>query len=859
MPSLEQYHAKRNFRVTGEPRGRKGRAKAKDNGGIYVIQKHDATRLHYDLRLEYGGVLWSWAVTRGPSLDPSEKRLAVHVEDHPLDYADFEGVIPAGQYGAGSVIVWDEGTWEPEHDPAQMMKKGHINFTLHGDKLKGAWHLVKLRPRPGEKRDNWLLIKSDDEHADRRHDMLEHSPESVKSGLGVEEVAEQPNARRWQANRKAGNGKPLTEAKPKRKAVGASGKRKPGGTKLPGFIEPCLARLETKPPAGDERVHEVKFDGYRLQAHISGGKAKLYTRKALDWTHRFGSHVVDALAGLDIASAVVDGEAVVLGDNGVSTFSELQLALSEGRHDRMIFYAFDLLWLDGKDLRREPLIDRKEKLRDLLSDLDEQGPLRFSEHFSEPGKVMLEHACRMGLEGVISKRADASYHSGRGHDWIKSKCTLRQEFVIVGYQPSEAAGRHIRSLVMGYHKDGKLVPVGHVGTGFSGRITADLKKRLDKLETKSSAFAGTVAKEKGVIWVKPRLVAEIEFRSWTRGGNIRQASFQGLREDKPAVEIVMEKPEKHEDDKRPRGKASAAKSGKAAASKPDGKAGAVETSVTLSNPNKELWPDEHVTKQELLDHYALVWPRMEQFVVNRPLALVRAPDGIHGQRFFQKHSMPGMSSSILKSHDPEDKEEILFVKNFDGLAALVQMGVVEIHIWGATVDKIDTPDQFVFDLDPDEGLDVEDVRKAALEFHKKLDELGLANFVKVSGGKGYHIIVPLKPKADWGAVKGFSHDFADAMVEQAPERYTATLSKKARKGKIFIDYLRNGRGSTTVAPWSTRAKKGATVSVPVTWEMVADGLGPNAFEIGAEDLQKRVKAADPWADFFARGKSLDRM
>jgi bifunctional non-homologous end joining protein LigD len=320
----------------------------------------------------------------------------------------------------------------------------------------------------------------------------------------------------------------------------------------------------------------------------------------------------------------------------------------------------------------------------------------------------------------------------------------------------------------------------------------------------------------------------------------------------------MEKPEKHDEDKRPRGKVSAATTGKAAASKPDGKVAAIETSIKLSHPDKELWPDEHVTKQELLEHYALAWPRMEQFVVNRPLALVRAPDGIHGQRFFQKHSMPGMSSAILKSHDPEDKEEVLYVKDFDGVAALVQMGVVEIHIWGAKVETIDTPDQFVFDLDPDEGLDVEDVRKAALEFHEKLDELGLANFVKVSGGKGYHIIVPLKPKADWDAVKGFSHDFADAMVEQAPDRYTATLSKKARKGKIFIDYLRNGRGSTTVAPWSTRAKKGATVSVPVTWEMLADGLKPDAFSIGDEATKKRVKAADPWAGFFAEGKPLDR-
>jgi bifunctional non-homologous end joining protein LigD len=404
---------------------------------------------------------------------------------------------------------------------------------------------------------------------------------------------------------------------------------------------------------------------------------------------------------------------------------------------------------------------------------------------------------------------------------------------------------------MGYYKDGQLQPVGHVGTGFTGRVLTDLKSKLDPLKTKSSPFSGAAAKEKGVVWVKPELVAEIEFRSWTRGGNIRQASFQGLREDKPATEIVMEKPGKVEE---PR----STKSAKALARKAGAKAAGVETSVKLSHPDKELWPVEHVSKQDLLDHYALVWPRMEQFVVNRPLALVRAPDGIDGQRFFQKHSMPGMSSSVLKSNDPEDNEEFLYIRDFDGLAALVQLGVVEVHIWGCTVDGIDTPDQFVFDLDPDEGLDVEDVRKAALEIHERLDELELSNFVKISGGKGYHIIVPLKPKADWAAVKGFAHDFAEAMVQAAPDRYTAMLSKKARKGRIFIDYLRNNRGSTTVAPYSTRAKKGATVSVPVTWEMIADGLGPADFSIGSDALKKRLRAADPWADFFAQGKALER-
>jgi bifunctional non-homologous end joining protein LigD len=683
-------------------------------------------------------------------------------------------------------------------------------------------------------------------------------------------VGKNPDARKWQSNRKA---KPAAGDKPETSPPRKT-RNKPGGdaSALPPFIAPSLARLEKSAPAGDEWLHEVKFDGYRIQAHVAAGKVTLHTRTGLDWTERFGEPISAALAALDVASAVLDGEIVVLMNNGVSSFAELQLALSEGRTDRMILYAFDLLWLDGQDLRGEPLIDRKEKLRDLMASADEHGPLRFSEHFSEPGKVMLEHACRMGLEGVISKRADAPYHSGRGHDWVKSKCTLRQEFVIAGYLPSQASGRGIRSLVLGYHEDdGKLRPVGNVGTGFSGKVMADLTRKLEALKADASPFSGAAARQKGVIWVKPELVAEIEFRSWTRGGNIRQGSFQGLREDKPAAEIVMEKPDEPEESaKRPAAKGStksmssrSTSTGRASTRPPSNKpasakSGAVETSVKLSHPEKELWPVEHVSKQDLLEHYALVWPRMRQFVANRPLALVRAPDGIEGQRFFQKHSMPGMRPSILKSNDPEDNEEFLYIQDFDGLASLVQIGTVEIHIWGATVERIGMPDQFVFDLDPDEGLDVEDVRKAALEFHERLDDLGLANYVKVSGGKGYHIVVPLEPKADWAAVKGFSHDFAEAMEQAAPDRYTATLSKKARKGKIFIDYLRNGRGSTTVGAYSSRAKKGATVSVPVTWDMVAGGVDPADFAIGSDALKKLLAKPDPWADFFENGKPLDR-
>lgn len=832
MAGLEQYHAKRDFKKTAEPAGKI--ARGKQAGGIFVIQKHAATRLHYDFRLEHDGVLWSWAVTRGPSLDPHEKRLAVHVEDHPVDYASFEGTIPKGQYGGGAVLVWDEGKWIPDGDPAKAMKKGHINFELEGKKLNGRWHLVRLKPRRGEKRDNWLLIKSDDAAARPGEDILVEEPKSVKSGLTIEEV---------------GEGKAAKGEKPKvwHSNKPAAGKAKRAAAKRLDFIEPQLATLEKDAPAGDDWLHEVKFDGYRMQAQIAGSEVRLLTRAGLDWTEKFDGPVTAVLGKLKCRDAIIDGEVVVLADSGVSSFALLQADLSAKRADRFLYYAFDLMRLDGEDLRGEPLVERKQALAELLGEQADNSALRFSDHFHEPGKVMLQHVCRMGLEGVVSKRADAPYRSGRGLSWVKSKCTLRQEFVIGGYLPSDKTGRGLRSLLVGFHEGGKLNYAGRVGTGFSGKVATDLKKKLDGLEAKASPFSAAVPKGKGLTFVKPELVGEVEFRSWTSDRIIRHASFQGLREDKPAEEVVQEKLKKAESEAKPSGKPA-----------PKASAGAVKTSVKLSHPDKLLWPDEKISKQDLLSHYDLVWPRMEQFVVNRPLSLVRAPDGIHGQRFFQKHASPGMSDKILRMKDPTDGEEILYIKDFDGLAALVQYGVVEVHIWGCSLDALEKPDQIIFDLDPDEGVDVKAVRAAALDIRKQLDELSLPNLVKTSGGKGYHVLVPLKPSADWDQVKDFAHDFARALEQAAPDRYTATLSKKARTGKIFVDYLRNGRGSTTVAPYSSRAKKGATVSMPVTWPELEKGLAPNAFPLGDETTLKELKKADPWAEFFKLGKVLKR-
>jgi bifunctional non-homologous end joining protein LigD len=824
---LEQYRLKRDFKRTSEPAGKREPTarKAKFTGGLFVIHKHDARRLHYDLRLEHNGVLWSWAVTRGPSLDSADKRLAVHVEDHPLDYAGFEGTIPKGAYGAGSVIVWDQGKWTPEDDPAVGMKKGHLNFELEGQKLRGGWHLVRLKRREKEKRDNWLLIKADDAFAKADGDILEAAPKSVKSGLTIKEISKGKKS-------KAVPKTPVTTAK-----------RKLGP--MPGFIPPALATLKAQPPSGKDWLHEVKFDGYRIQAHVSAGKVKLLTRSGLDWTTRFGEVIPRELLALNCNQAVIDGEFVVLSAKGVASFSLLQADLSENRGDRIVFYAFDLLHLNNRSLIGEPLSQRKSKLEELLIGQPRDSAVRYSEHFAQSGEIMLAHACRMGLEGVISKRIDAVYQSGRTRDWIKSKCTLRQEFVIIGYLTSAATGRGLRSLLVAYHDKGKLRYAGRVGTGFSARSGDEVKSKLDKLRVKAPMLEGIGQKEKNAVWVRPELLAEVEFRAWTDGGILRQASFQGLREDKPADHIVKEV----STDKLPGSKS--LKQRKPVVSVPSRK-----TSVQLSNADKLLWPKAKISKRDLLDYYGSVWPRMEQFIINRPLSLLRAPDGVGGQLFFQKHASAGMHEAISILRDPEDGQEHLYIWDFNGLAALVQLGVVEIHIWGAKIDAIETPDQIVFDLDPDEGLAQESVRAAALDVKKHLQDLGFAALVKTSGGKGFHVVTPLKPKVTWEKVKTFAHDFAQAMTQSAPERYTATLAKKVRKGRVFIDYLRNGRGSTTVAPYSLRANPEATISMPIDWQLLKEGISPKAFVINGNATRNILSQPDPWRDFFKIGKTL---
>ena len=809
MP-LEAYRRKRDFSATDEPAG-SGRH---GEGDGFVVQKHAARRLHYDLRLEIGGALASWAVTRGPSLVPGDKRLAVHVEDHPLDYADFEGTIPKGQYGGGEVIVWDRGRWEPEGDPVRGLRKGRLDFTLEGSKLKGRWHLVRMGARRGEKRENWLLIKGSDAAArgEAEPDILEEEPASVISGRTVEDIA-------------AG----------KRPKMPVKTRERPGKTRdaFPGFIPPALATLKPKAPSGAGWVHEIKFDGYRLQAQVRAGEVKLLTRSGQDWTGRFGTALIDALAAVPARTVILDGELVVEGAGGASDFSALQADLSANRTERFRYYLFDLLYLDGQDLRAEPLLARKDQLAALLKGAAE--PLRLSEHFDEDGEVMLRHACRLSLEGLVSKQRDAAYPDGRTRSWIKSKCSDRQEFVVAGYVPSSVSKDLVGSLVLGYYKDGKLVHAGRVGTGFSREVARDLIGRLHPLQRTSSPFPEKLAAEakRGVVWVKPALVAEVEFRAWTADGILRHAAFRGLREDKPALAVTREAPTETVRTPRPQ--------------------------VRLTHPDRIYWPDAAVTKQGLADYYAEVWPRMAPFIVNRPVALLRCPGGIDAQCFFQKHAWKGLSREILTFRDPldDDDEPLVAADGLPGLIGFVQGGALEIHTWQSTLDDLEHPDQIVMDLDPGEGVPWDAVLDAARAIRARFADAGLVGFVKTSGGKGLHVVAPLKPTdaAGWDAVKGFAATMARTMAAEEPERYVATITKAKRTGRILLDYLRNGRNNTAIVAYGARARPGAPVSMPLAWDELQPEIGPAHFTVA--NAPARVgNTADPWADFRASAAPL---
>lgn len=803
--SLADYRKKRDFSATHEPRGRS----ARKTGNSFVIQKHAARRLHYDLRLELDGVLKSWAVTRGPSLAPGEKRLAIRVEDHPLDYRNFEGVIPKGQYGAGKVIVWDRGVWIPEGDPHQGLAKGHLEFELKGKKLRGRWRLVRMARKPHGKHDNWLLIKGEDEfaRAPEDEDILEEKPRSVKTGHAIGDVAEGAPARSFDASRIKG----ATKAR------------------LPNFVAPMQASAGAAPSSKDW-IHEIKFDGYRIQARIEAGRVRLLSRGGLDWTKKFGDKLVAALRALPLGAALIDGEIVVETNAGASDFSALQADLSEGRSERFVYWAFDLLYLDGYDLRGATLLERKETLAGLLGDATD-ARIRFSTHFEDSGAVVLSHACRLGLEGVVSKRRDSAYRSGRVKSWIKAKCFARQEFVIAGYTPSTASRRAIGALALGVYQRGILRHVGRVGTGFTADMAHQLFAKLQPLRIESCPFGAQLGAEaaRHVHYVRPELVAEIEFRGWTADHMLRHASFRGLREDKQARDVIREHA--------PPAKPSATK--------------AETSAVTLSHPDRLYWPDEGVTKQGLADYYSEVWRYIAPFIVDRPLALLRCPNGIDGEQFFQKHPWKGIDPNIVLINDPKEPEEepLLSIHDLDGLIALVQAAALEFHPWGSTASDWERPDVIIMDLDPGKDVEWEAVIAAAKETRDRLEDCGLAAFVKTSGGKGLHVMAPVTPKAEWPQAKAFAKSIADAMARDSPDKFVSTITKSKRRGKILVDYLRNQRGATAVAPYSTRARPGAPVSVPLSWDELAPAIGPAYFTIAKTLARLDSLKTDPWRDF----------
>jgi bifunctional non-homologous end joining protein LigD len=849
---LARYRAMRDFTKTAEPAGAE---RTKPSQRLrFVIQKHDATRLHFDFRLELDGVFKSWAVTKGPSLDPHERRLAVEVEDHPLDYGDFEGIIPKGQYGGGSVMIWDRGYWEPEGDPHEMLTKGDLKFRLEGERLHGSWVLVRMKPRERERTTNWLLIKHRDESAvDGSESLLtETQTTSVASERSMEEIAagegkgpkpfmtgggRRASAKAvWQSNRpeKESSGRSALRASPAPKVKAAA---------MPDFIEPELAKLVDRPPPGSGWAHEIKFDGYRLQLRVEGGKASLKTRKGLDWTPKFKEIARTAEA---LPDAILDGEACALDAHGAPDFPALQAALSDGKTADLVFFAFDLLYADGVDLREAPLRERKARLQAMIEGAALSPRIRYVEHFETGGDAVLQSACRMSLEGIVSKRLDAPYRSGRTEDWRKAKCRAGHEVVIGGWtgEPGQ-----LRSLLVGAHRDGRFVYIGKVGTGFGRDTVRRVLPKLEEVKTDKSPFTGPEAPKKApdVNWAKPTLVAEIEFAGFTGSGLVRQGAFKGLREDKPAKEVEAETP------------AAAATTEEVKPGptivKPKGEQSPVVLGVRLSNPDKPLWPDggdgRPVTKLDLARYLEAVGPWMMAHLKGRPCSIIRMPDGIEGdERFFQRHAGKGSSALLTEVKVFGDHKPYLQVDRIEALIALAQVAAVEFHPWNNQPFQPEVPGRLVFDLDPDEAIPFTRVIEGALAVKERLESLGLVAFCKTTGGKGLHVVTPLKGgkgKMDWPTAKTFAQNVCLAIAEDSPDRYVVNMAKAKRKGRIFLDYLRNDRMSTAVGPLSPRGRPGAPVSFPLTWDEVKPGLNPKAWNIRtAPAALKRTKA---WADY----------
>lgn len=813
--SLQKYWKKRDFEKTPEPRGR---AEKSGSQLEYFIQRHAARRLHYDFRLELNGKLLSWAVPKGPSLDPADKRLAVHVEDHPLSYGSFEGVIPPKQYGAGTVLLWDRGIWKPIGDPAKAYRQGRLKFQLQGKKLSGAWNLVRMGP-PQQEKENWLLIKEKDEAARRGTDadITALRPESVAQNKKVEAKATPTKVRGKKAS-------------------------------LPESIKPQLATLSEHAPEGDEWLSEVKFDGYRVLCRIDGGKVRLFTRNGNDWTSKW-KPIADAAAKLTVEQAWLDGELVAIDETGAIRFQALQNLMRHNRSAQLVYYVFDLIFLDGEDYRTRPLLERKSALQKLLAKQKSNAAILYNDHIVGGAKEVFEHACLHGLEGIIAKRADAPYSQIRTKDWLKLKCRHRQEFVIGGFTDAKGSRHGFGALLVGVYEDGKLRYAGRVGTGFDEAKLKFLRARFSKLEQSEPAFVNppTGSERRGVHWLKPELVAEVNFAEWTEDSIIRQASFVALREDKPGREIVRERPiEELEAPAKKKSKAAKTQSSSPSTVTPQ------IAGVTLTHASRVLFPGVGWTKLDLARYYEDVADWILPHLENRPLTLVRCPQGGMGKCFFQKHVNETTSAELESVEVPEEDGTALYMlaNNLPALVRLVQMGVLELHTWGARSEHLQKPDRFIFDLDPAPNLPWTQVVEAAQLLRTLLEDLGLQSFLKTTGGKGLHIVVPLKPERSWAEVKGFTRAIAEHLATHLPDRFTAKISKAKRHDKIFIDYLRNGIGATAVAAYSTRARASAPISTPIAWEELNEALPSDQFNVG--NIRQRLDQlkVDPWKEYF---------
>ncbi|RMP80455.1 DNA ligase, ATP-dependent [Pseudomonas syringae pv. actinidiae] len=851
-----EYTRKRNFAITSEPAEskRKGKSSSKAKALGFVIQKHDARNLHYDFRLELDGTLKSWAVPKGPSLDPRQKRLAVHVEDHPLDYADFEGSIPKGQYGGGDVIVWDRGVWQPHGDPQKTYEEGKLKFTLVGEKLSGDWALVRTRLTGSGSKEQWLLIKEKDSIARpaAEYDITREQPQSVISGAHVGAGRAAPaKPKASAANEKAKAG----AAKPARKPA-----QKKSKTVFPETLSPQLATLVDAPPAGDW-LYEIKFDGYRILTRIQGDEVRLFTRNGHDWTERL-PELVEALKGLKLQNSWFDGEVVLLDEQGLPDFQGLQNAFDAGNSKNILYYLFDMPFLSAEDLREVPLEQRRDALKQVLG-AQRSRLLRYSDAFQAGHQDIVESAAAMGLEGVIGKRAGSVYIGKRNADWIKLKCRLRQELVIVGYTAPQGSRSAFGALLLAVNEGDKgLVYAGRVGTGFSEVTLEQLYQQLKPLQRKDSPLAKklTSAQARGVQWVEPQLVCEAEFAQWTREGIVRQAAFVGLRSDKPPSEVVREdaQPAKAVSQRRTRAQATstAPRTGKKTA------VGKVDVAGTgISHPDRVIDSKTGTSKVELAQFYASIAEWILPYLNKRPVALLRCPEGIDGEQFFQKHA-EHLAIPHIKQLDRALDPGHAALMEIDSLQALVgaaQMGAIELHTWGATRDRIETPDHFVLDLDPDPALPWRSMIEATQMVLAVLEELGLEAFLKTSGGKGMHIIGPLARQADWDTVKAFTKAIAEFVSRQLPERFTATMGPKNRVGKIFIDYLRNSRGGSTVTAYSVRARPGLPVSVPIALDELT-GLKSSA-QWDITNLAQRLKQLkdDPWVGYSNRRRITQKM